>query len=217
LLAARRRSKPASGDGFIMTKRKVVSSRRVTRGTNNVFADIGFPDADVRQVKLRLAYCVTEFVGQPEALRCRFCEGLGSVPGQRAGDTHRLHMAGLVAGRLLDFGRDWTCNGRLELRVTWFISDKREHKVGICRFSTSSDMEQGQLNWGQLHLGHRRRCPARLIRSRKVPRRHLPLRRLDAVLEPTKQAVLDMKASLDKAGINEPGSSSPAGRRHSAL
>jgi predicted XRE-type DNA-binding protein len=25
-----------------------------------VFADIGFPDADVRQVKLRLAYCVTE-------------------------------------------------------------------------------------------------------------------------------------------------------------
>jgi hypothetical protein len=27
------------------------------------------------------------------------------------------------------------------------------------------------------------------------------LRRLDAVLEPTKQAVLDMKASLDKAKI----------------
>ncbi len=27
------------------------------------------------------------------------------------------------------------------------------------------------------------------------------LRRLDAVLEPTKQAVLDMKDSLDKAGI----------------
>src|SRR5664280_2412225 len=28
------------------------------------------------------------------------------------------------------------------------------------------------------------------------------LRRLDAVLEPTKQAVLEMKASLDKAGIS---------------
>ena len=27
------------------------------------------------------------------------------------------------------------------------------------------------------------------------------LRRLDAVLEPTKQAVLDMKTSLDKAGV----------------
>ena len=31
------------------------------------------------------------------------------------------------------------------------------------------------------------------------------LRRLDAVLEPTKQAVLDMKATLDKAGVVEPG------------
>jgi type I restriction enzyme M protein len=28
------------------------------------------------------------------------------------------------------------------------------------------------------------------------------IRRLDAVLEPTKQAVLDMKASLDKAGVD---------------
>jgi len=27
------------------------------------------------------------------------------------------------------------------------------------------------------------------------------IRRLDAVLEPTKQAVLDMKANLDKAGV----------------
>ena len=33
------------------------------------------------------------------------------------------------------------------------------------------------------------------------------LRRLDAVLEPTKQAVLDMKAMLDEAGITEPGRS----------
>ena len=30
------------------------------------------------------------------------------------------------------------------------------------------------------------------------------LRRLDAVLEPTKQAVLDMRASLDKARITSP-------------
>jgi hypothetical protein len=43
-----------------MTNRKAASSRRVIRGTTNVFADLGFPDADVRQVKLRLAYCVTE-------------------------------------------------------------------------------------------------------------------------------------------------------------
>jgi predicted XRE-type DNA-binding protein len=32
----------------------------VARGTGNVFADLGFPDAAERQVKLRLAYCVTQ-------------------------------------------------------------------------------------------------------------------------------------------------------------
>jgi predicted XRE-type DNA-binding protein len=43
-----------------MTNRKDASSRRIIRGTKNVFADLGFRDADVRQVKLRLAYCLTE-------------------------------------------------------------------------------------------------------------------------------------------------------------
>ena len=39
------------------------------------------------------------------------------------------------------------------------------------------------------------------------------LRRLDAVLEPTKQAVLDMKATLDKAGIvNQDAGASAGGR-----
>jgi predicted XRE-type DNA-binding protein len=38
------------------------SGRResVTRGTGNVFADLGFPDAAERQAKLRLAFAVNE-------------------------------------------------------------------------------------------------------------------------------------------------------------
>ena len=41
------------------------------------------------------------------------------------------------------------------------------------------------------------------------------LRRLDAVLEPTKKAVLDMKAAMDRAGIadQDPRSARPPGRR----
>src|SRR3989454_6789719 len=66
-------------------------------------------------------------------------------------------------------------------------------------------MEQGQLNWvanfiwgiaddvlGDLYVRGKYRD---VILPMTV------LRRLDAVLEPTKQAVLDMKASLDRAGI----------------
>ena len=32
----------------------------VTRGTGNVFADLGFPDAAARQVRLRLAYALNQ-------------------------------------------------------------------------------------------------------------------------------------------------------------
>ena len=39
------------------------------------------------------------------------------------------------------------------------------------------------------------------------------LRRLDAVLESTKQPVLDMKASLDKGRDHEPGPGASSGRR----
>src|SRR5215218_5890111 len=38
----------------------------VTRGTENVFADLGFPDAAERQAKLRLAYALNRVL---EALR----------------------------------------------------------------------------------------------------------------------------------------------------
>lgn len=33
-------------------------AREITRGSGNVFADLGFPDADERQTKLRLTYAL---------------------------------------------------------------------------------------------------------------------------------------------------------------
>lgn len=66
-------------------------------------------------------------------------------------------------------------------------------------------MEQGQLNWIANFIWG---IADDILRDLYVRGRYrdviLPmtvLRRLDAVLEPTKQAVRDMKASLDKAGI----------------
>jgi type I restriction enzyme M protein len=66
-------------------------------------------------------------------------------------------------------------------------------------------MEQGQLNWVANFIWG---IADDVLRDLYVRGKYrdviLPmtvLRRLDAVLEPTKQAVLDMKASLDKARI----------------
>src|SRR5439155_24956790 len=67
------------------------------------------------------------------------------------------------------------------------------------------DMEQGQLNWiANCIWGIADDVLRDLYVRGKYRDVILPmtdLRRLDAVLEPTKQAVLDMKTSLDKAKI----------------
>lgn len=36
----------------------------ITRGTGNVFADLGYADADERQTKLRLAHAINDVVGR---------------------------------------------------------------------------------------------------------------------------------------------------------
>ena len=41
-----------------MAGRRAERRERVTRGTGNVFADLGFPDAAERQAKVRLAFAL---------------------------------------------------------------------------------------------------------------------------------------------------------------
>jgi predicted XRE-type DNA-binding protein len=47
-----------------MANRNAESEESVTRGTGNVFADLGFPDAAERQAKLRLAYALNQVFEQ---------------------------------------------------------------------------------------------------------------------------------------------------------
>lgn len=43
-----------------MASRSAEPNEPITRGTGNVFADLGFPDAAERQAKLRLAYVLNQ-------------------------------------------------------------------------------------------------------------------------------------------------------------
>ncbi|MFM9863270.1 MAG: helix-turn-helix domain-containing protein [Micropepsaceae bacterium] len=45
-----------------MAKTKTSSSIEITRGSGNVFADLGFPDAEERKTKLRLAFLLNEAI-----------------------------------------------------------------------------------------------------------------------------------------------------------
>ncbi|MGH7814696.1 MAG: helix-turn-helix domain-containing protein [Candidatus Binataceae bacterium] len=47
-----------------MAKRIKPPAIEITHGTTNVFADLGYPDAEERQTKLRLAYAINTIVGR---------------------------------------------------------------------------------------------------------------------------------------------------------
>jgi len=43
-----------------MGKTKQNENEEITRGTGNVFADLGFPDAEERHIRLRLAHAINQ-------------------------------------------------------------------------------------------------------------------------------------------------------------
>ncbi len=49
----------------------------VTRGTGNVFADLGYPDAEERQTKLRLAHAINTIVGGQKLTQAEAAKRLG--------------------------------------------------------------------------------------------------------------------------------------------
>lgn len=51
-----------------MASRKPEPREPVTRGTGNVFADLGFPDAAERQAKVRLAYALNQVLESAQTL-----------------------------------------------------------------------------------------------------------------------------------------------------
>jgi predicted XRE-type DNA-binding protein len=58
-----------------MAKRSADSG--ITRGTTNVFADLGYPDAGERQAKLRLAYALNQVLDHRELTQTAAARLLG--------------------------------------------------------------------------------------------------------------------------------------------
>lgn len=47
-----------------MARKSNPSDEKVTYGSGNIFADLGFPDAEERQTKLRLAFAINQIIEQ---------------------------------------------------------------------------------------------------------------------------------------------------------
>src|SRR4051812_44838907 len=73
----------------------------VTRGTKNVFADLGFPDAAERRAKLRLAYALNQVLEARTLSRADAAKVLG-VTLQRVSALRRYRLAGFSVERLMN-------------------------------------------------------------------------------------------------------------------
>jgi predicted XRE-type DNA-binding protein len=75
---------------------------RITRGTTNVFADLGFPDAAELQTKTRLALAVNDLLGARKLEQREIATVLG-VTQLEASALKSYHLDQFSVGRLMEF------------------------------------------------------------------------------------------------------------------
>lgn len=74
----------------------------ITRGTDNVFADLGYPDAADRQTKLRLACAINEIIKKQRWTQAEAARRLGT--GQpKVSALARYRLEGFSVERLMAF------------------------------------------------------------------------------------------------------------------
>lgn len=76
------------------------SSRDIVRGSGNVFADLGLPDAAERQAKLRLAYALNRVLDQLRLTQAEVAKVLG-VGQPKVSALRRYKLAGFSVERLV--------------------------------------------------------------------------------------------------------------------
>jgi predicted XRE-type DNA-binding protein len=83
-----------------MASRNAVREAGIIRGTKNVFADLGYPDAAERQAKLRLAYALNQVLGERQLTQAEAAKVLG-VTQPKVSALRRYKLAGFSVERLM--------------------------------------------------------------------------------------------------------------------
>jgi len=85
-----------------MANQKNEATKRVTPGSGNVFADLGFKDAEERQTKVRLAYTINRIIERQRLPQTKAARLLGiNQPKISALSNYRL--SGFSVERLMNF------------------------------------------------------------------------------------------------------------------
>jgi len=79
-----------------------IEDEPITRGTANVFADLGYPDAEERQTKLRLAHAINGIVEKRHLVQAQAAEILG-INQPKVSALARYKLDGFSVERLMKF------------------------------------------------------------------------------------------------------------------
>jgi predicted XRE-type DNA-binding protein len=79
-----------------------MSDLEITRGTTNVFADLGYPDAAERQTKTRLAFAVNELL-KSHKLKQREIATLLNIPQPKVSALKNYRLDQFSVERLMEF------------------------------------------------------------------------------------------------------------------
>lgn len=79
-----------------------MKSIAITRGTTNVFADLGFPDAAERQTKTRLAFALNELM-KSRRLKQREAAELLGIPQPKVSAIKNYRLDNISVERLMEF------------------------------------------------------------------------------------------------------------------
>src|ERR1700730_7344818 len=83
-----------------MASKSAERKEPVTRGTGNVFADLGYPDAAERQAKLRLAYALNQVLAERKLTQAEAAKVLGVTQPKVSALAH-YKLAGFSVERLM--------------------------------------------------------------------------------------------------------------------
>ena len=83
-----------------MARRNVARVSKVVRGTANVFADLGYADAEERQAKLRLAYALNQVLDERDLTQAEAAKVL-AVTQPKVSALRHYKLAGFSVERLM--------------------------------------------------------------------------------------------------------------------
>ena len=85
-----------------MTKSSAERSGRIVRSSGNVFADLGFADADERQTKVRLAVAINDLLERRGLSQAKAAEQLG-INQPKVSALSKYRLEGFSVERLIRF------------------------------------------------------------------------------------------------------------------